>query len=70
MQERRWATSQGYAAKSARDALQRDTFDAGTAALTAASSSADDGGQCVYVSDRTCLYATPILHYVNGVCMV
>ena len=32
----------GYAAKSARDAFQRDTFEVGVALLTAASSSAED----------------------------
>ena len=35
----RWTTSQGYAAVSARDALQRDTLEVGIALLTAASSS-------------------------------
>ena len=43
VQECRWATSRGYAAKSARDTLQRDTFKVGIALLTAASSSADNG---------------------------
>ena len=33
VQERRWTTSQGYAAESARDALQRDTFEVGIALL-------------------------------------
>ena len=48
MQECRWTTSQGYAAESARDALQRDTFKVGIALLRAVNSSADHGGrQCI-----------------------
>ena len=40
VQECRWTTSRGYAAESARNALQRDiyTFEVGIALLTAASS--------------------------------
>ena len=43
VQERRWTTSRGYAAKSASNSLQRDTFEVGIALLTAVSSSMDDG---------------------------
>ena len=38
VQECRWTTSQGYAAESARDALQRDTFEVGIALLRDANS--------------------------------
>ena len=55
------------AAESTRDALQRDTFEADIALLTAASSSAYDGVTVLRIS---CLYATPKLHYVCGMCMV
>ena len=42
MQERQWTTSQSYAAKFTRDALQRDTFKVHITLLTAASSSVDN----------------------------
>ena len=42
MQKDQWTTSQGYAAKSTRDALKKDTLEVGIALLTAVSSSADN----------------------------
>ena len=42
VQKRQWTTSRGYAAKSARDTLKKDTFEVGIALLTAASPSADN----------------------------
>ena len=41
VQEHRWTTSRGYAAKSAKDTLQRDAFKVGNALLTAVSLSLD-----------------------------
>ena len=51
MQEHRWTTSRGYAAKSAKDTLQRDTFKVGNALLTAASLSVDNSLDSVYGLD-------------------
>ena len=42
VQEHRWTTSWGYTADSAKDALQRNTFEVGITLLTAASLSADN----------------------------
>ena len=62
MQEHRWTTSQGYAAASARDALQRDTFEVGIALLTGVSSSADDGVESAYWIECACI---PHSYYIT-----
>ena len=51
VQEHWWTTSQGYAAKSAKDALQRDTFKVGNALLTAVSLSVDNSLDSAYGLD-------------------
>ena len=57
LQELQLTNSQGCAVKSARDILQKYNFNVGIALLM------DDG---VYLTEL-CLYATPMLHYMNDV---
>ena len=71
MQEHRWTTSRGYAAASARDALQRDTFEVGIALLTGVSPSADDSVESVYWIERACMphpyYITLRVHGLDSI---